>query len=103
MGGVRCMAVSAEKTRHTVTLPTTLVERLTREQGAGQTLSDVLRIRLEKTYEGMDAQLDSLTQRVEQMAGEVAVIRAAIEQLVGMFETWAKAPTSTTETDAPLP
>jgi hypothetical protein len=86
------MAVSAENTRHTVTLPTALVERLKREQGPGQTLSDVLRLRLEQAYTGMDAHMAGLTQRVEQLVEEVAVVRAALEQLVGLFETFAKAP-----------
>jgi hypothetical protein len=96
------MAVSPENTRRTVTLPTALVERLKREQGGGHTLSDVLRLKLEQAYVGMDAQIATLTQRVEQVSGEVAVIRAVLEQLVGMFEAWAKTSAPTAEPEVPL-
>jgi hypothetical protein len=80
------MAISDGKSRHTVTLPTTFVERLEQERTPGQTFSDILQARVELSYAGETGQLVRLSQDVAGVVAELALVKAVLEKLVEVCE-----------------
>jgi metal-responsive CopG/Arc/MetJ family transcriptional regulator len=78
------MATSKANERYSITLPATLTRRLDQEVGAGMTRSDVIRARLEASYQAQEPRDDRLAGRVEHLATEVRALREEMQHLVAL-------------------
>lgn len=80
------MAIAPENTRQTITLPTALLDQLKAHQGAGQTLSDVIRQQLERGYAGLEQQVMDIMHEIQVMRQDLGGISGVLEQVVKTLE-----------------
>ena len=80
------MAIKAENSRLTITLPTVLVEQLKIRQGPAQTFSDVIRMRLaQESHEDAARGIDVM-QKIERMHEDIRTLYSLLDRIIKTLE-----------------